>query len=203
MPTGYTCAVQTGEVTDFPTFAMQCARAMGACVTMRDDPQDKAIPEKFEPDNYYAKQIVEAEARIKALQAMSGLEKQSAAEDAYQEKLNRWNANKRRQEEERARYEAMLTKVRNWLPPTKDHTGLQEFMVQQLESSIKFDCGYEQEPPKEITPDEWYAAETDEAFGCLERSQRYQREEVLRAAERTDWIKSLRHSLATYEPVDG
>jgi hypothetical protein len=49
MPTGYTAAVADGTITEFPDFAMQCARAFGTLVLMRDEPQDAAIPEKFEP----------------------------------------------------------------------------------------------------------------------------------------------------------
>jgi hypothetical protein len=36
MPTGYTAAI--GEGIEFDKFVMQCARAMGACVMMRDEP---------------------------------------------------------------------------------------------------------------------------------------------------------------------
>lgn len=48
MPTGYTADVQSGKVTDFAEYAMNCARAFGALVLMRDDPSDADIPERFE-----------------------------------------------------------------------------------------------------------------------------------------------------------
>lgn len=34
----------------------------------------------------------------------------------------------------------MLDQVQLWQPPTDDHMGLKEFMIQQIEESIKFDC---------------------------------------------------------------
>lgn len=37
MPTGYTASVQEGKVTEFRDFAMECARAFGALVMMRDE----------------------------------------------------------------------------------------------------------------------------------------------------------------------
>lgn len=34
----------------------------------------------------------------------------------------------------------MLEKVEAWIPPTKDHDHLKEFMITQLRESIDFDC---------------------------------------------------------------
>jgi len=38
---------------DFRTFAMSCARAFGALITMRDEPADAPIPDEFKPDPYH------------------------------------------------------------------------------------------------------------------------------------------------------
>ena len=35
MPTGYTAAVCSGEITEIKDFALSCARAFGALITMR------------------------------------------------------------------------------------------------------------------------------------------------------------------------
>lgn len=62
MPTGYTAAVCDGKITEFPAFALQCARAFGALITMRDDAMNAPIPEEIKPDtSYYDKNISEAE----------------------------------------------------------------------------------------------------------------------------------------------
>ena len=44
MPTGYTSGVATGEIKDFKTYALQCARAFGACIMLRDEPMSDEIP---------------------------------------------------------------------------------------------------------------------------------------------------------------
>lgn len=75
MPTGYTASVQDGKITEFRDFAMQCARAFGATITMRDDPSDAPIPEAFEPENYNAKRLIEAQEEIARLNAMTDDEK--------------------------------------------------------------------------------------------------------------------------------
>jgi len=60
MPTGYTYPVVEGKITEFSDFALSCARAFGALITMRDDPHDTPIPETFEPSDYNAKKLAEA-----------------------------------------------------------------------------------------------------------------------------------------------
>jgi len=61
MPTGYTAGVQDGKITEFSDFALNCARAFGALITMRDDPQDTPIPEKFEArTSYYDERLENA-----------------------------------------------------------------------------------------------------------------------------------------------
>ena len=64
MPTGYTASVADGRVTEFAPFALQCARAMGALIMMRDEPHDAPIPERFEASDYYSKSLAEARERL-------------------------------------------------------------------------------------------------------------------------------------------
>src|SRR5271168_1391855 len=51
MPTGYTEAIKDGI--SFQEFAMRCVRAMGVCITLRDEPSGAPIPERFEPSPSY------------------------------------------------------------------------------------------------------------------------------------------------------
>ena len=45
MPTGYTAGILEGET--FEQYALQCAKAFGALVMMRDEPSDAPIPDQF------------------------------------------------------------------------------------------------------------------------------------------------------------
>ena len=60
MTTGYTDAVGKGEITEFKDYALLCARAFGACVSMRDEPLDAEIPEEFKPNDYHEKSLQKA-----------------------------------------------------------------------------------------------------------------------------------------------
>lgn len=62
MPTAYTSFVADNENFTFPEFAMLCAREFGALASMRDEPLDAPVPERFEPDDFYRKQYEAAKA---------------------------------------------------------------------------------------------------------------------------------------------
>lgn len=53
MPTGYTNRIQNGEITEFKDFALACARAFGALISMRDDALDAPMPAEILPDTKY------------------------------------------------------------------------------------------------------------------------------------------------------
>ena len=41
------------------------------------------------------------------------------------------------------RLTSILTDVNDWVPPTEDHQGIKEFMVNQIEQTIKHDADFE------------------------------------------------------------
>ena len=194
MPTGYIAEVQDGTVTDFRTFALRCARAFGASVMQRDDPASDP-PKHREESPHYAKSITEARNRLSWLCDLTPPKAQREAEIANAKALREYDDGKVRQETERARYEAMLTEVRAWTPPTSDHRGLQTFMIEQLESSINFDCGYEPDPPKRLSGGTWLAAEREKAAKDITYYKKALQEERERVSKANAWIDALYASL--------
>lgn len=195
MPTGYTAAVADGI--DFKTFAMNCARAFGALVTMRDDPADAEIPDAFPPSDYHERSLAEARTRLAALNAMTPDEIAAAAETAWQ---NDETYRARRIAEcraLRAKYEALLADVVAWAPPTPDHIGMHEFMQQQLRDSLKHDCdeSFYAAPEAKPTPAEWLTMRRERAEWDIKYHTEHHAQEVARAKERTDWVRMLRASL--------
>ena len=196
MPTGYTHPVQTGEVKDFPTFAMQCARAFGALVMMRDDPHDAPIPDEFQPSDYHTTEREKANARLMELRAMTPDQIQAAHRVQWDKDYRHaedYKAEKVLQEE---RYRAMLAKVEAWTPPSPDHDGLKRFMREQLVTSIDFDCGGSYLPDiATADPYEWWGGEVKKAQRDIE----YHTEEDAKERKRTDgrnrWVRLLRESL--------
>ncbi len=196
MPTGYTADVQSGKITEFNDFVMQCARAFGALVTMRDSPADATIPDRFEPSDYHDKELVEARDRIAFLKRLSDEDKEREASAAFDRRMSEWRRRCDQRIEHKARYSTMLEKVRAWEPPTSEHTGLKDFMVKQLSESIDVDCSstYDDEPQRQ-TGEEWFACEMKEANRSFKYHTKERACEHERAASRTKWVRDLRSSL--------
>ena len=178
-------------------FTLQCARAFEALIDLRDSPSDAPIPEEIKPHTHYHDEaITRAQKRLKRLQSLSA--KQIEAD--YHRYLRDTEAfhlsSAERRELMRQPYEAMITKVKRWSPPTRDHEGLKAFMLEQLRESIRFDCAPGPKPMKPKPKATWHRervaiARRDIAYHKSERD-----DEIERAAERTRWIKMLRASLA-------
>lgn len=196
MPTGYTAAVQDGKITKLADFALSCARAFGALITMRDEPFDAPIPDEIKPSSHCAERAKEAQERIAKLDEMTPAAAQAALENeikAHTSRKKKWAAEKAAQ---LARYNAMLVQVEAWHPPTAEHTELKDFMLNQLRDSIRGDCGGEYwEPKLPVTATEWVKAERAKA----ERDHSYytaeDAKERERAAKRTAWVRDLKDSL--------
>ncbi|PZE23885.1 hypothetical protein [Curtobacterium sp. MCBD17_028] len=195
MPTGYTEALYKGDKQTFEQFAMKCARAFGALVELRDEP-NALIPECFEVSEYERRRLDEAVELVVALKHRSP-EDWSAAQDAEVAEHNEHVRTAiQAAGERRIRYEQMLAQVRGWTPPTSEHEGMRDFMVEQLTTSIKFDCSTsyldEQRP---LPVDEYALLKQDKAAQELERAEQSWRDAKERADARTCWVRALRESL--------
>ncbi len=196
MPTGYTSDLYDGKEQSFPAFAMECARAFGALILMRDEARGATIPDEFQPSDYHKTHAATARDDWAIYTAMS---LDVALETSRVEYEKYWEARRdseHKRDAMRGRYEAMLAEVEDWMPPTPDHAGLKKFMREQLQESIKFDCGsmeYYPKPPP--LGEEWRAAKIARAEKDITYHDAEYAEEVERARERSDWVRALRNSL--------
>lgn len=195
MPTGYTADIKNGIT--FKRFAMNCSRAFGALVMMRDDPADAPIPKSFKPSNYHKDRLAEAKSELSRLQKMSSVTAELAAEREYQESERRRLSALKETRKLRDKYTAMLAKTRAWKPPTKDHEGLKELMIEQIESSIDFDCDekYWEKASVRQTGPGWLSAKIDKVKRDIAYHTEEYEKECKWAKERTAWVSTLRKSL--------
>lgn len=198
MPTGYT-AIVIDEAATFEQFALRCARAFGALVNMRDAPMDAPLPERILPSVWYEQRLEETHAEIERLQNLSADQVRREADDAYTRAIAAYHERVATRERQRAAYEAMLTQVEAWQPPTSDHVGLKTFMIRQLGESLRFDCGergeeHDQPPVRQAAP-EWLTGQLADLRRELAYYENQQREEVARTHERNEWLSALRRSL--------
>jgi len=198
MPTGYTHQVCEGKITEFPEFAMSCARAFGALITMRDAPMDADIPEEIAPEtSYYEQRLTDEKKRLGEIQAMTKAEAEAAAATAHQEALTSRAKYLADKEQEATRLNAMLAKVRAWLPPTEEHVEMKKFMIDQLTISMPGD--YAPAIPVLLDGPTWRQQQIDQLAESIVRNQKERDKEIERAAGRTAWVKALRSSLSPTE----
>lgn len=196
MPTGYTADVQKGIT--FKQFAMNCARAMGALVMMRDEPSGAEIPEAFPPSTYNRDQLPRLRDELGKLRAMNVAEIEAAAADDFKKQTASYQERMQQREDLRVKYQAILDEVNAWTPPTPEHEGFKQFMQEQLTGSIKFDCdlGKFDTEPAPVDPQQWIELQLQSVLRDIEYNTKADAEEVERTQKRNDWISALRTSLA-------
>ena len=198
MPTGYTATLAEGEQS-FQDFALSCARAFGACIEQRDDPMtDK--PKLAKKSNYHDEQLEKAKTELAAFDAWTTEQKLAYGEKAKAEDIESSERSLAKKRAQQARYEGMVAQVSAWEPPSADHVEYKKFMLQQLSSSIEFDCGgsyYEQSLERARKKDP--LSYTMEYRETLTRNIEYHEAESKKEDERHDgrneWITKLYKSL--------
>ncbi len=199
MATGYTVQIEEGIT--FKEFVLICARAFGACISMRDDPIGKEIPNEIVPSTYHLKEIESAKNKIQLLSNLSLIELTKEAKLKFKKDIDYYNESIKKNKELKEKYENMLCKVNMWNPPTKDHVNLKEFMIKQIEDSIQFDCYAEKYMEKPIlqTGKEWFAEQMELVKRDLQYHVKENEKEIKRCKERTKWIQDLKNSLKEEE----
>lgn len=191
MPTGYTAPIKDGI--EFNEFVWNCASAFGALVEMRDDPMDAPIPE-FKPSDYHANSLKEANSDLARFQKMTIANADKAALNEHEKSYELFEKMNRESADLEDKYRAMLAKVQAWTPPTKDHEGMKQFMAEQIQQSIKFDC-HVHEMPESMRGKEWLKLQIEKAKRDIEYHTKEHAEEVKRCNDRNVWVKALASSV--------
>lgn len=194
MPTGYTYPVTEGKVTEFPEFALSCARAFGALIMMRDEPMDAPIPAEFNPSDYNEKRLAESRARLAEIEAMTTDQVEAAALAAYEAAKASHDRYEAEQEAAEQRLDAMMEKVLAWAPPTAEHNGLKDFMIEQINISRR--GSYRSDEPKKVRAAEWQRDQIEQLHHDIGYHAAEQAKEIERTRGRSEWVKALRTSLA-------
>lgn len=195
MPTGYTAAIQDGIT--FNEYIMNCARAFGACISMRDDPSSMPIPEQIEAPTYHSGKIEESENRLKELKSLTTSQTEIEAQKEYEEKLKAKEDQIRKAIKIKNQYMAMIRQAQEWEPPSNDHVELKDFMIDQINRSMS-DCDtsyYKNKNIEFLTGEEWKQKEIDGCLTDIEYHTIEHNKELERISQRNKWIKQLRESL--------
>ena len=137
MSTGYTAGILDGTTKDFNDFAKLCSRAF--MVHLRDEPMNSEY-KKREVSNYRLKKIENAKNQLKEVDNLTD-------EELIVKEKNRLIESKKyhlyRNKEkvlDKIKINSFLEKAKSYVPPTENHQGIANFMIEQLEKTIEFDC---------------------------------------------------------------
>jgi hypothetical protein len=199
MPTGYTNNIKDGI--SFKQFALQCSRAFGALIDMRDDPFGTEIPDEIKISQYHIiNRLKVYNEQLTKIQNMSEKDCQIEAINQYNTETRHLNGCIDESKKLRKNYEEMLEKVNNWTPPTSEHKDLKRFMVEQIQESIKFDCPiswYEDviKKLKLLRGYDWQREQIESIKNSINYHSKEHEKEVERCEKRNEWIGQLKKSL--------
>ncbi len=181
----------------FNDFVLGCARNFGALIEMRDDPMDAPIPEEFKPSDFHVKGLAESEKELLRLSKMTKAKQlafgKAAKAKAVKEKT-KWKTAHRLEDE---RLEAMEKQVLAWNPPSPDHTGIKDFMLDQIRISKNGTDFWSKraEEEKAKSPEDFFTDALSQAVHNIQYHREHMAKEVENAQARTRWVKQLRASL--------
>lgn len=201
MPTAFTAPIYYGEDITFEQFANSCLRNFGIYLRFEGKCPNLSryeIPDKIYPSDYYKKKYEESKAEYeKHLATPKTKEELEAEYIVYVNGVIKGNEDRvKKNEALKNRYNAMLSKVRSWIPPSEDYKCIKDFMVNQLTDSLDFDCSHvyvENIIPK----DEWIqkqANRTDLMESIMYNLEHYNKE-IIAAEKDTQWLKTFSESI--------
>jgi hypothetical protein len=169
---------------------------MGACIMQRDDPL-KDLPKLQEPSCYHELELEKAKIRLQKLKGMSISHALDEARMEREEALKRREDYNNKALESLKRYKAMLSKVEQWTPPTPEHIGFKNFMIEQLKKSIEWDCSTDGFPhiPPVISGEQWRQEQIESALRDIAYHTKHHMLDVEQTQGRNRWILALYDSL--------
>lgn len=207
MGTGYTNGILNGDIKSFKQFATQCIRAFGGAIHMRDD----AWNAEYRPDvvdDYYIKQANEYKTKIKKLQKMSDKEILVSKRKELTEDRDRYLKYINERKENFKKLQEYLDQAKQYEPPTPEHEGIKEFMIQQLTDTIKWDSDTSyfenelkniNEELEHIDPIQIRKTMIQMYQEDIERSEKRYKEEEERINNRNEWARQYLESLNNYK----
>ena len=204
MPTGYTAGILDGKVNTFEEFATVCTRAFGATIHMRDNPMDSPY-EPRTPSDYHTNSIQSKRERLEEIESMSD---EKIVEDFNTQLGEDLKYHQIKMEEDKRNLEklnSMLESAKSWVPPTEDHQPFRNFMIEQIESTIKVDgdpsyhvnkmVGIKKQMEEGINPKEYREETIQEIKSQISYHETEYQKELVRCKDSNDWMDKFFESI--------
>lgn len=139
--TGYTSFLMNKDTT-FRDAVLRFARLSSFCIHQRDEPIEN-LPTKRTIDLWYKSSLDDAKKRLADFKNMP-LEKLKSEFDSqktkriHESQICIKDKNKLKDD-----YEFRMKQIRDWMPPSSEHTSLKDSIISHIESSMITDCDTE------------------------------------------------------------
>lgn len=190
MPTGITYIIDEKDAKP-AEFLWNCARQFGFMAHMRDERGDAEITPP-PADTYYRDALKAAQDDLSRVQALSEQEIIAESKEDFDEKLDRWTTNSRKQEEVWNRYEAMRVKVSEWTPP-QGLEGVKRLALEQLEVGKPY-VDRDQRPVP-VPHSDFQAARVARLIGNVQRFEQEEKKEAERHSERLAMFNAFKRAM--------
>lgn len=138
MPTGYTSGILNGSIKTFREFALVCADAF--IVARRDNKiGDKWVDAV--PDPYYKEDLEEAKKDLAEFKLLNDDEIVKQEASFLRKEIKRINDFVKQEEKEDELIKSFLSEAQKYKPKDKSLKPVRDFMIEQLELSLRYDDG--------------------------------------------------------------
>jgi hypothetical protein len=188
MPTAYTEELGNGQW--FQDFVLCCANHF---LPLGDAPTISSYIPEFTPSKYHEQQIPICEEWLSFFLSTSDSELQDVIDREMQEDLKYYGAQVAKMNSLKMAHYEMRNKVLAWIPPTKEHKKLQEFMLNQL--SISHEDIYVPKYPDRLPVDAYRNKMIKFYTEELTYHKVEHEKEIKEAARNNEWVTQLLGSL--------
>ena len=136
MPTGYTCFIENGDISTGAEFLKKCIRNFVCCIGQREDPLSDPLITDIKPSSYYKEQYEHSLKKFEEFRKKTVDEISEIMRNEKQNELMSKRSYLSRQELLREKYLKVRNEVEQWTPPSKDHEGIKQFALEQIDISI-------------------------------------------------------------------
>ena len=199
MPTGYTSDLYERDIT-MREYVLTCARAFGACASIRDNALNTDIPE-FVVDTYHQRKFKEAQSNLNKYSLMNMDEVCKQMEEEKQIEIENILASIEKQSRLEERYNKMLSSLVDWYVET-DYDDLKKFAINQIHTAKEFDCSgkWHYERLKKLktdttTPEIWISNKLTDCIKDMKYHSEEYEKDVKRVERNNNWVRKLKESL--------
>lgn len=192
MPTGYTAEILRGA--SFKQFAIKCMENF--IYRLHENKNNLSTDgefKDFKPNQRYYENYCSAIEELTEFNLKPASQWRKEYEEYVEEEMKRNSKCISENNIKKQKYEKVLLKIKNLVPPTEEHLEFKNFMISQVEGSIEFDCNVSYlknnlKNKKVISFEDWIEQQKSSLQFDLDYAKEYHEKEVRSCKDSNEWI---------------